>query len=278
MFESTGKTFPGRYWQAHMRKRNSPAQTRRAYGLKGTIRDEVNHVPGTGMDGPCGSTWRSIQQNDIDGPGQLAFASINQYANYNAQACHVFLCKGYQFSDSSGSAQRYSAGQTVPCRYTIRAPHPGYANVSIVDTAKNRLIGFPLHSWPSNFATHGNTADQLSFSITIPNLNGRCTQPGECVIQHHWLSDLADQTYQSCVDFTVGESSGGGRNPSVTTARTTTAVMTTATTRGATTTQAAATNCAVMYGQCDGRSFTGPTCCQSGSACWVSNEWYSQCL
>lgn len=31
-------------------------------------------------------------------------------------------------------------------------------------------------------------------------------------------------------------------------------------------------------GQCGGQDYTGPTCCQSGSTCVVSNQWYSQCL
>ncbi|KAM0420800.1 hypothetical protein ACHAPT_011461 [Fusarium lateritium] len=36
-------------------------------------------------------------------------------------------------------------------------------------------------------------------------------------------------------------------------------------------------NCAALYGQCGGQSFTGATCCQSGT-CTQHNEWYSQCL
>ncbi|EHA57773.1 1,4-beta-D-glucan cellobiohydrolase cel6a [Pyricularia oryzae] len=36
--------------------------------------------------------------------------------------------------------------------------------------------------------------------------------------------------------------------------------------------------CAAQWGQCGGQDYTGPTCCQSGSTCVVSNQWYSQCL
>jgi len=32
------------------------------------------------------------------------------------------------------------------------------------------------------------------------------------------------------------------------------------------------------YAQCGGASFTGETCCPSGSTCHVSNEYYSQCI
>ncbi|KAI3554890.1 glycosyl hydrolase family 11 [Colletotrichum abscissum] len=36
--------------------------------------------------------------------------------------------------------------------------------------------------------------------------------------------------------------------------------------------------CAAKWAQCGGSGFTGPTCCQSGSTCQASNQWYSQCL
>ncbi|KAJ3039999.1 hypothetical protein HDV00_011554 [Rhizophlyctis rosea] len=36
--------------------------------------------------------------------------------------------------------------------------------------------------------------------------------------------------------------------------------------------------CAAKYGQCGGQGFNGPTCCQSGSTCKASNQYYSQCL
>lgn len=38
------------------------------------------------------------------------------------------------------------------------------------------------------------------------------------------------------------------------------------------------TNCSPKWGQCGGSGWAGPTCCQSGSTCQVSNPWYSQCL
>ncbi|KAJ3044823.1 hypothetical protein HDV00_000700 [Rhizophlyctis rosea] len=56
-------------------------------------------------------------------------------------------------------------------------------------------------------------------------------------------------------------------------------------TGGQTTTRASTTNggssggsCAAKYAQCGGQGFTGPTCCQSGSTCKSSNQYYSQCL
>lgn len=64
----------------------------------------------------------------------------------------------------------------------IRIPHKGYANVSVVDTAANAVIGAPLISWPSNYAASANPpANQTKFSVKIPELGGKCTVPGACV-------------------------------------------------------------------------------------------------
>jgi endo-1,4-beta-xylanase len=35
--------------------------------------------------------------------------------------------------------------------------------------------------------------------------------------------------------------------------------------------------CSAIWGQCGGLGWNGPTCCQSGSTCQVSNNYYSQC-
>ncbi|KAJ3037805.1 hypothetical protein HDV00_001306 [Rhizophlyctis rosea] len=75
-----------------------------------------------------------------------------------------------------------------------------------------------------------------------------------------------------------GGSNNGGSNPTTTTTQ---APRTTTTTRAQTTTTTTTSsggNCAAKYGQCGGQGFSGPTCCQSGSTCKFSNNYYSQCL
>ncbi|TEA22086.1 Endo-1,4-beta-xylanase B [Colletotrichum sidae] len=37
-------------------------------------------------------------------------------------------------------------------------------------------------------------------------------------------------------------------------------------------------NCAAKWTQCGGSGWSGATCCQSGSTCQVTNQWYSQCV
>jgi len=37
-------------------------------------------------------------------------------------------------------------------------------------------------------------------------------------------------------------------------------------------------NCSPIYGQCGGKTWTGPTCCQTGSRCKRENAYYHQCI
>lgn len=59
-------------------------------------------------------------------------------------------CKSFQgmkFEDNTDSVQTYTAGQQVPLYFNIRAPHSGYANVSIIDTTSNSMIAANLSAW-----------------------------------------------------------------------------------------------------------------------------------
>lgn len=38
------------------------------------------------------------------------------------------------------------------------------------------------------------------------------------------------------------------------------------------------TTCVALYGQCGGGSYSGSTCCASGSTCVFNSQFYSQCL
>lgn len=64
---------------------------------------------------------------------------------------------------------------------------------------------------------------------------------------------------------------GGGTDPPTTT--TTTLRPPTTTTQPPTTGP-----CAARYGQCGGSGWAGAKCCESGTTCKFSNDWYSQCL
>ncbi|RYP58102.1 hypothetical protein DL769_009106 [Monosporascus sp. CRB-8-3] len=112
---------------------------------------------------------------------------------YDAAACRLWLCKGLQFEpdDAAAKVQTYRPGQEVAVKVRLAIPHAGRANVSVVDTAADAVIGnggAPLVSWPSGYADErqfysGQTPkDQTDFTITIPeDLGGRCAEPGACV-------------------------------------------------------------------------------------------------
>ncbi|TVY55901.1 hypothetical protein LCER1_G002150, partial [Lachnellula cervina] len=87
----------------------------------------------------------------------------------------------------------------------IRIPHHGTANVSIVDTQSNTVVGEQLLFW-SDYADEGLAAlpaNNTAFEVTIPELGGRCAIAGECVLQWWWYGTAVEQTYESCLDFTV---------------------------------------------------------------------------
>lgn len=89
--------------------------------------------------------------------------------------------------------------------FQIVAPHTGYANVSIVKTSTNTILSKNLKQWDVYASNSVPTvASQESFSVTMPtNLGTKCATAGDCVIQMHWNAPDINQTYQSCIDFTL---------------------------------------------------------------------------
>ena len=107
--------------------------------------------------------------------------------------------------------QQYTVGQEVEIEVDIRAPHTGVANVSVVSTSSGSVIGSALKSW-DEYGSNAYTIpeDQEKFTVTIPDVGSDCASPGDCVIQWFWDAASIDQTYEACIDFTVGGGSGSG--------------------------------------------------------------------
>jgi hypothetical protein len=204
----------------------------------GQISSPARRTPGTQYEAVCGSTIYNNQASDAYGPIQLLLQSESSIVD--AASCNLWLCKGYQFDDNTDNVQTYSLGEEVAMTVEIRAPHTGYANVSIVDTASNSIIGSELKSWDVYASTStGVTSDETSFSITIPSDLDGCTTAGECVIQWFWYAPPSvDQTYEGCVDFVIG--SGSSSAATTAAAATTSTAAAEATTEAAKTTTAAA--------------------------------------
>lgn len=113
--------------------------------------------------------------------------------------------------------QSWTAGQVVPFQFDVVAPHTGTANISIVSTADNKVLKQLLYYDVFASTATGVKPNQTSFSITIPtDLGDQCAVAGACVVQHFWDARSIDQTYESCVDFTVGGTGTGSGSSSST--------------------------------------------------------------
>ncbi|KAL2126190.1 hypothetical protein VTI74DRAFT_1512 [Chaetomium olivicolor] len=163
--------------------------------------------PGSAYRAACGEQPFYQQSSDINGNVQ----GIQQVVGRDkTDACNLWLCKGFQFEDNQSNVQSYSLGQTIDIRANIAAPHTGYANVSVVKTSTNTMIGNPLIEFQNYASNAGVAANNTAFSITLPDsLGGECTTPGECVLQWFWDAPDINQTYESCVDFTVSKGGSG---------------------------------------------------------------------
>ncbi|CAG8973238.1 hypothetical protein HYALB_00011328 [Hymenoscyphus albidus] len=175
-------------------------------------------IAGDAMKAVCGNQVFSNQASDNGGNIQGMLQVAKSQKDFDPVKCNVFLCKGFQFADNAKNIQTYTAGQVVPYKFDIRAPHTGTANISVIDTATNSIIGEPLLSF-AMFADNAKTIpeDQRTGSFTIPTgLESKCATAGSCVIQHFWDARSIDQTYESCIDFQMGGGGGGAAAPPAT--------------------------------------------------------------
>jgi hypothetical protein len=175
----------------------------------GVISDPPSRQAGAAMQAACGQQVFNQQKSDNAGNIQGELQVAQSQKDYNPAQCNLFLCKGFQFQDNSANVQTYTAGQQVPIKIDIRAPHTGTANVSIVDTKANAIIQTPLITF-TDYASnaHPIPATDKAFTITMPDLAGKCAQPGNCVVQWWWNAADIKQTYEGCVDFTQGGGAG----------------------------------------------------------------------
>jgi hypothetical protein len=90
-----------------------------------------------------------------------------------------------KYDDNTAQVQSYTSGQEVDMYFAIRAPHDGYANVSIVDTATNTIIAADLKQWDEYALTSTSIpASEQNFTVTMPStLGSQCSVAGDCVIQ-----------------------------------------------------------------------------------------------
>ncbi|KAJ4352373.1 uncharacterized protein N0V89_007721 [Didymosphaeria variabile] len=173
-------------------------------------------MPGDALTKACGSQINSMWSSDINGNVQTALQIASSQSDYDAAACNIWQCKGMKYEDNTANVQSYTAGEKVPITFNIAAPHTGTANMSVVDTKTNTIIGSPLITFDDYASTATGVTDaEKNFDITIPSdLGSQCATAGDCVLQFWWDARSVDQTYESCIDFTVGGSGSGSGNDS----------------------------------------------------------------
>jgi predicted carbohydrate-binding protein with CBM5 and CBM33 domain len=177
----------------------------------GFISSPTPRQPGAGLKAACGDQVFNQQSSDKYGNVQGALQNLQG----SHPDCRMWQCKGVPFEDA-GEVFDYTPGQKIPMKIEIRAPHDGVANVSIVKTSSDTVIGQPLISFDKYALTSvpiSANPEWTSFDITMPDVSSDCAKAGDCVIQWFWDAPSIDQTYESCIDFKMG--GGSGSAPSV---------------------------------------------------------------
>ncbi|TFK35907.1 hypothetical protein BDQ12DRAFT_655276 [Crucibulum laeve] len=168
----------------------------------GVVTSPTPRTYGTASQAACGTGAIKVLTSDKYGP--IENAALKTDTTYNANTCHLFFCRGYQFSDNASNVKVYKPGTVVNFHVDIEAHHTGTANVSVVNLATQTPIGKPLFYWPVYTNNSLGPADwvknETDFSATIPDLGTQCTKAGACAIQWWWYA-FNKQTYESCVDF-----------------------------------------------------------------------------
>ncbi|KAJ4368030.1 hypothetical protein N0V83_006385 [Neocucurbitaria cava] len=173
----------------------------------GYITSPAPRLPGDGLKAACGDQVYNQQSSDHYGNVQGSIQNLQG----DHPDCRIWQCKGVPFSDA-GEVFSYTAGQVIPMTVEIRAPHDGVANVSVVKVSSDTVIGAPLISWDQYALTSSPLSehpDWTSFDITMPDVSSECANAGDCVIQWYWNAASIDQTYEACIDFTMGGGSSG---------------------------------------------------------------------
>ncbi|GAB9474426.1 Chitin-binding protein [Globisporangium polare] len=135
-------------------------------------------------------------------------------------------CRGMVY-EAGGPVTNVAPGATIPVKWTIQAPHPGYAEFSIVKatTGAGGKTMYEKMTSLKRIEDFAKTGGDGETTVTIPASVTGCGTAGACALQMYWHSDIANQTYPTCADIVVTGSgaaaaSGGSSSASTPTATT----------------------------------------------------------
>lgn len=156
-----------------------------AVSAHGYFESPIARQPGDAFKSACGEQAYNNLNSDINNNIQGLQQLTSTQSDYKAADCNLWMCKGLKYADNKDKVQSYTAGQSVDLYFQIVAPHSGSANVSIVDTASNSVIGDSLKTWDEYALTSKPMEDAWqNFTVTMPeSLPNKCSTAGKCVIQ-----------------------------------------------------------------------------------------------
>ncbi|TKW51750.1 hypothetical protein CTA1_1062, partial [Colletotrichum tanaceti] len=166
----------------------------------GVVQRPAPRVSGPKQKELCGTAVTNQLQSDAASPIENALKVAD--ADYK---CNLFLCRGYQYEDNKDNVRAIIGGEILLFHIDLVAGHrPGHANISVVDLAKNTVIGEPLVTWDDWPTTNPDPRADTEFNVTFPDtLSSTCNVGGKCAIQWFWYAETNKQTYESCIDFYV---------------------------------------------------------------------------
>jgi hypothetical protein len=159
----------------------------------GLIQQPPSRAVGDALAANCGpSVVSKIKADNTSYVEGMPEAAVKD-KEYNPEKCNLWLCKGLQFADNSANVQKWTAGQVVPVKVWLRIPHEGIANVSVVDTKSNTIVGDMLKVWSKGYAPGRSEKDvpldQKEFSVTVPTgLEEKCATAGHCVSSYSYAT------------------------------------------------------------------------------------------
>ncbi|KAK1759242.1 hypothetical protein QBC47DRAFT_436916 [Echria macrotheca] len=178
----------------------------------GNVTSPPARTPGPAMLAACGQE----AVNTVLGDGTIALEEVKT----TSAKCNIGLCRGAQFEDNKANVQSFSPGQVVVVEVALPIAHAGPANVSIVQTATNQIVGGILLFFDvyADEKLAELPANNTAFGVTLPTgqagqeVAQACRKAGDCVLQWWWFGTDAKQTYESCIDFVLVPPGPGGAN------------------------------------------------------------------
>lgn len=150
----------------------------------GMVSFPETRTPGSATAAVCGQAMVDFYIDDPTSYPEALMRNPGWDVDLDPSACDLYLCKGFQFDDNTENVHEYAAGDVVDVEVFIRIPHVGYANVSVVDTTSNEVLE-ELKVWEDGYADGDKfpdlPVDETNFTVTIPELGGKCSEPGACV-------------------------------------------------------------------------------------------------